>query len=120
PVPPRPRSPPALGLDYVASAGHKLYAPFGAGALVGRRDWLSAGDPYLKGGGAVRQVGEDEVDWHDDPEPRHEAGTPNVLGAIALAAACDALTATGWTPLVREEQPLIARLRAGLAAIGRV
>jgi selenocysteine lyase/cysteine desulfurase len=106
----------ALDLDYVAFSGHKLYAPFGAGVLVGRRDWLAEGEPYLKGGGAVRAVG-DDVEWHDDPEPRHEAGTPNVLGAIALAAACDALTATGWTELVREEERLIARLRAGLASI---
>lgn len=60
---------------------------------------------------------EDEAEWHDDPEPRHEAGTPNVLGAIALAAACDALTATGWTALVREEERLLARLRSGLASI---
>ncbi|MET7327374.1 aminotransferase class V-fold PLP-dependent enzyme [Nonomuraea sp. NPDC005650] len=106
----------ALDLDYVAFSGHKLYAPFGAGVLVGRRDWLAEGEPYLKGGGAVRSVGED-AEWHDDPEPRHEAGTPNVLGAIALAAACDALTATGWTALVREEERLIARLRSGLASI---
>jgi selenocysteine lyase/cysteine desulfurase len=109
----------ALDLDYIAFSGHKLYAPFGAGALVGRRDWLAAGEPYLKGGGAVRSVGE-SVEWHDDPEPRHEAGTPNVLGAIALAAACDALTATGWTELVREEERLLARLRAGLASIDGV
>ncbi|MEW9549984.1 aminotransferase class V-fold PLP-dependent enzyme [Nonomuraea sp. NPDC050783] len=106
----------ALDLDYVAFSGHKLYAPFGAGALVGRGDWLAGGEPYLKGGGAVRAVG-DDAEWHDDPEPRHEAGTPNVLGAIALAAACDALTATGWTALVREEERLLARLRAGLASI---
>ncbi|MFF4620788.1 aminotransferase class V-fold PLP-dependent enzyme [Nonomuraea jabiensis] len=106
----------ALDLDYVAFSGHKLYAPFGAGVLVGRRDWLAEGEPYLKGGGAVRSVG-DDIEWHEDPEPRHEAGTPNVLGAIALAAACDALTATGWTELVREEERLIARLRSGLASI---
>ncbi|MGA5764333.1 aminotransferase class V-fold PLP-dependent enzyme [Nonomuraea bangladeshensis] len=106
----------ALDLDYVAFSGHKLYAPFGAGALVGRGDWLAGGEPYLKGGGAVRAVGE-EAEWHEDPEPRHEAGTPNVLGAIALAAACDALSATGWTVLVREEERLLARLRAGLATI---
>ncbi|MFI7105776.1 aminotransferase class V-fold PLP-dependent enzyme [Nonomuraea sp. NPDC050227] len=109
----------ALDLDYVAFSGHKLYAPFGAGVLVGRRDWLAAGEPYLKGGGAVRSVGE-TTEWHDDPEPRHEAGTPNVLGAIALAAACDALTATGWTELVRAEERLIARLRTGLASIDGV
>lgn len=106
----------ALDLDYVAFSGHKLYAPFGAGVLVGRPDWLTAADPYLRGGGAVRAVGE-TTEWSDDPEARHEAGTPNVLGAVALAAACDALAATGWTPLVREEERLLARLRAGLAAI---
>ncbi|MFE3452725.1 aminotransferase class V-fold PLP-dependent enzyme [Nonomuraea sp. NPDC059194] len=110
----------ALDLDYVAFSGHKLYAPFGAGVLIGRRDWLSDGEPYLKGGGAVKSVGtldDATTEWHEDAEPRHEAGTPNVLGAIALAAACDALTATGWTPLVREEERLIARLREGLAAV---
>ncbi|MFG3441465.1 aminotransferase class V-fold PLP-dependent enzyme [Nonomuraea sp. NPDC047897] len=121
-VPHRPVNLTALDLDYVAFSGHKLYAPFGAGVLIGRRDWLAAGEPYLKGGGAVRAVGTagegpEGVDWHDDPEPRHEAGTPNVLGAIAVAAACDALTATGWTALVREEERLVARLRAGLAAV---
>ncbi|MET8984553.1 aminotransferase class V-fold PLP-dependent enzyme [Nonomuraea wenchangensis] len=109
----------ALDLDYVAFSGHKLYAPFGAGVLVGRGDWLAGGEPYLKGGGAVRAVGE-TPEWHEDPEPRHEAGTPNVLGAIALAAACDALSATGWTALVREEERLLARLRAGLATIDGV
>ncbi|MFI6483916.1 aminotransferase class V-fold PLP-dependent enzyme [Nonomuraea sp. NPDC050663] len=106
----------ALDLDYVAFSGHKLYAPFGAGVLIGRRDWLSAGEPYLKGGGAVRAVA-DEIEWHEDAEPRHEAGTPNVLGAVAIAAACDALSATGWTELVHEEERLIARLRTGLASV---
>nr|WP_189247160.1 aminotransferase class V-fold PLP-dependent enzyme [Streptosporangium pseudovulgare] len=124
-VPHRPINLTALDLDYVVFSGHKLYAPFGTGALIGRPDWLSGAEPYLRGGGAVRAVnapqtgGTDgwEVDWHDDPEARHEAGTPNVLGAVALAAACDALTATGWTALIHEEERLLARLRAGLAGI---
>ncbi|WP_433498472.1 aminotransferase class V-fold PLP-dependent enzyme [Sphaerimonospora sp. CA-214678] len=115
----------ALGLDYVAFSGHKLYAPFGAGVLIGRPDWLTRAEPYLRGGGAVRTVGAGSdpagsaghAEWSDDPEARHEAGTPNVLGAIALAAACDALSATGWRPLIREEKRLLARLRAGLATV---
>ncbi|PZG42163.1 cysteine desulfurase [Spongiactinospora gelatinilytica] len=107
----------ALDLDYVAFSGHKLYAPFGAGALVGRPDWLTDADPYLRGGGATRSVTAETADWSDDAEQRHEAGTPNVLGAIALAAGCDALTATGWLPLVREEERLLSRLRAALAGI---
>nr|WP_307848503.1 aminotransferase class V-fold PLP-dependent enzyme [Microbispora oryzae] len=106
----------ALDLDYVAFSGHKLYAPFGTGALIGRPDWLAEAEPYLRGGGAVTAVRE-EAEWSDDPQARHEAGTPNVLGAIALAAACDALGATGWTPIIRAEERLLARLRAGLTAI---
>lgn len=87
--------------------------------LIGRPDWLAQAEPYLRGGGAVRNVGDAgaATEWCDDPEVRHEAGTPNVLGAVALAAACDALSATGWTPLVREEKRLLARLRSGLATI---
>ncbi|MGH3647225.1 MAG: aminotransferase class V-fold PLP-dependent enzyme, partial [Micromonosporaceae bacterium] len=78
-----------LGVDYVAVSGHKLYAPFGAGVLAGRTDWLDAAPPYLAGGGASRYVGDatSSVEWSDGAG-RHEAGTPNVVGAVALAEAC--------------------------------
>jgi selenocysteine lyase/cysteine desulfurase len=75
----------ATDVDYVAFSGHKTYAPYGAGALVGRRDWLDAGTPYLAGGGAVRNVTVDDVTWQAAPA-RHEAGSPNVLGAEYLSA----------------------------------
>src|SRR6185312_11611706 len=78
------------GVDYVAVSGHKLYAPFGAGALVGRRDWLDAAPPHLAGGGAVTEVGTDTARWAAAPH-RHEGGTPNVIGAAALAQACRTL-----------------------------
>ncbi|WP_433174790.1 aminotransferase class V-fold PLP-dependent enzyme [Actinoallomurus sp. CA-150999] len=113
-VPHRPFDMGALDVDYVAFSGHKLYAPFGAGCLVGRADWLRAAEPYLLGGGATASVGE-HVTWSADPQQRHEAGTPNVLGVIALAAACEALT--DWETLVAEEERLLRRLRTGLAAI---
>ncbi len=77
----------ASGIDYLAFSGHKIYAPFGAGVLVGRRRLAGAAPPYLAGGGAVRQVGLDDTDWAAAPA-RHEGGTPNVVGAVALAAAC--------------------------------
>jgi selenocysteine lyase/cysteine desulfurase len=117
-VPHRRLSIAALDLDYVAFSGHKLYAPFGVGVLIGRRDWLAQAEPYLKGGGAVRAVGE-RAEWSTDPEARHEAGTPNVLGAIALAAACDHLAAN-WATVIHEEERLLGRLRAGIAAIDGV
>ncbi|GEM33136.1 putative aminotransferase/cysteine desulfurase [Nocardia neocaledoniensis NBRC 108232] len=104
------------GIDYLAFSGHKLYAPFGSGVLVGRRDWLDAGAPYLAGGGAVREVGVDRVDWAAAPQ-RHEAGSPNVLGAAAIAAACDALAAIDPAELVAHERFLADRLRAGLSAL---
>ncbi|MWA04795.1 aminotransferase class V-fold PLP-dependent enzyme [Actinomadura sp. LD22] len=118
-VPHRPLDMTALGLDYVAFSGHKLYAPFGAGVLAGRADWLRAAGPYLKGGGASASVAE-TVRWAPSAEQRHEAGTPNVLGVIALAAACEALNAAGWDALAAREERLLARLRAGLGALPHV
>ncbi len=106
----------ASGVDYVAFSGHKTYAPYGAGALVGRRDWLDAGTPYLAGGGAVRNVTVDDVVWQTAPA-RHEAGSPNVLGAVALAAACGTLGALDPEALVEHERALRERLVAGLEAV---
>jgi len=109
----------ATDADYVAFSGHKTYAPFGAGALVGRRDWLDTGTPYLAGGGAVRDVRTDRTVWQPAPA-RHEAGSPNVLGAIALAEACDQLAALPAGALAAHEEALRARLVEGLAAIDGV
>ncbi len=109
----------ANGIDYLAFSGHKLYAPFGAGVLVGRRDWLDAAAPYLAGGGAVRQVSTTDTDWAPAPQ-RHEAGSPNVLGVAALAAACDALGAIDERTATEHERTLAERLHTGLKAIAGV
>lgn len=108
-----------LGVDYLAFSGHKLYAPYGAGVLVGRRDWLDTAEPYLAGGGAVREVTLDHTEWACAPA-RHEAGTPNVLGVAALAAACDTLAALEADAAVRHEELLCARLVEGLRDIAGV
>jgi selenocysteine lyase/cysteine desulfurase len=112
------------GIDYLALSGHKMYAPFGAGILAGRADWLDAAEPYLAGGGATAAVGAApdgdrvtlDVRWHSGPG-RHEAGTPNLFGAVSLAAVCDALGAADRPALEDEERRLVARLRDGLAAL---
>jgi len=109
----------ATDVDYVAFSGHKTYAPFGAGALVGRRDWLDTGVPYLAGGGAVRDVRADRTVWQPAPA-RHEAGSPNVLGAIALAQACDTLAALPAGALEAHEQALRDRLVRGLEQLDGV
>jgi selenocysteine lyase/cysteine desulfurase len=113
----------ALDVDWVAFSGHKLYAPFGAGVLAGRADWLREAEPYLAGGGATRKVARSgdriEVEWHEGAA-RHEAGSPNVIGVYAIASACKALTEAGFDALVARERDLLSRLRAGLAAIPAV
>ncbi|MFJ5043520.1 aminotransferase class V-fold PLP-dependent enzyme [Streptomyces sp. NPDC088719] len=113
-----------LDVDWVAFSGHKLYAPFGAGVLAGRADWLQAAEPYLAGGGASRKVarradGGVDVDWHTTAA-RHEAGSPNVIGVYSIASACKALTEAGFEGLVAREQELVGRVREGLAEVPEV
>jgi selenocysteine lyase/cysteine desulfurase len=115
-APHRPISMRDLDIDFLALSGHKLYAPYGAGALIARRQAITDGLPLLKGGGAVQRVTLDDVVWSDVPD-RYEAGSPNVIGAVALGVACDVLSAYGMGTLADEERPLVARLRAGLRAI---
>ena len=102
--------------DYLAFSGHKLYAPFGSGTLIGPRTTFETGDPFLAGGGAVDLVGLDEVVWTAPPD-REEAGSPNVIGAVAMHAATDALVAIGWERIREHERALAGRLRGGLHSI---
>ena len=104
------------GIDYLALSGHKLYAPYGAGALIGHRDWLGQGDPFLRGGGAVKIVTVDDTVWADLPD-RQEAGSPNVIGAVALGVACDTLAEAGMAALAAEEATLLAYARGRLATV---
>ena len=107
------------GPDYLAFSGHKLYAPFGAGASIGPRETFMTGDPFLAGGGAVDLVDLDEVIWSDPPE-REEAGSPNVVGAVAFGAALDEVERLGWGAIEAHESALSARLFEGLRAIDGV
>ena len=74
------------------------------------------GDPFLAGGGAVDLVDLDEVAWTDPPD-REEAGSPNVIGAVALHAAIDELGRVGWDAIADHDTQLHRRMHAGLAAI---
>jgi len=117
-APHRPIDLAASGIDYVAFSGHKLYAPFGAGVLAGRADWLETAEPYLVGGGATASVTADGTTWAGGPG-RHEGGSPNVIGAIAVAAACSAIAAHR-TDIALYEHALAERLRRGLEGVAGV
>jgi selenocysteine lyase/cysteine desulfurase len=93
--------------DYLAISGHKMYAPFGSGALVGRLDTFAQGIPDYVGGGTVVTVTPDEVAWAPPPD-RDEAGSPNVVGAVALAAALETLNAIGMDVVAAHEAELTA------------
>ena len=111
-----PHRPLPAGADFVVFSGHKMYAPFGGGALVGPRSVFEEGDPFLAGGGAVDLVDLDEVFWTAPPD-REEAGSPNVIGAVALGLAIEELERIGWDAVVAHDDALAARLRDGLRAI---
>jgi cysteine desulfurase / selenocysteine lyase len=102
----RPLNDPAH-LDFVAISAHKMYAPFGTGALVGRRDVFERGDPDQRGGGTVEIVTLDEVVWAEPPD-RDEAGSPNTVGAVALSAAIAQLEKVGMDQVAAHEADLTA------------
>ncbi|PIE53275.1 aminotransferase [Candidatus Fermentibacteria bacterium] len=77
-------------LDFIALAGHKMYAPYGTGCIIGPKKVFMTCAPDYSGGGTVNVVTPDEVYWADLPD-KEEAGSPNVPGAIAMAASAKAL-----------------------------
>lgn len=103
-------------LDFISLSAHKMYAPFGTGALVGRKDIFEHGDPDMTGGGTVEIVTLDNVVWTAPPE-RDEAGSPNVVGAVALAAAIRQLQDVGMQAVTRHEAGLTHYLLERLAGI---
>ncbi|MGH7761031.1 MAG: aminotransferase class V-fold PLP-dependent enzyme [Candidatus Dormibacteraceae bacterium] len=102
-------------LDFVALSGHKMYAPYGAGVLVAPRTFFT-GAPEVMGGGAISIVTWDDTVWADLPD-REEAGSPNVVGAVALGVAIETLLELGFDEMLRHEVGLGSALYARLSAI---
>ncbi len=94
-------------IDYLAFSAHKIYAPFGLGVLIANRKAFSEGSPDYVGGGTVDIVSIDHVFWTDVPE-KEEAGTPNVVGAIALAKALQIVSEIGMDKIAAHEARLTA------------
>ncbi|GBE31054.1 putative cysteine desulfurase [bacterium BMS3Bbin04] len=103
-------------IDFLMLSAHKMYAPMGGGALIGIHEFFANTCPSVRGGGAVKAVEPDAVFWADPPE-RDEAGSPNVLGAVSMAAAMAELKRIGWDVLEEAENRLTKRFINGLLQI---
>lgn len=113
----------ALGVDFYAFTGHKMFGPTGTGVLWARRGILDTMPPFLGGGEMIRSVRFEGSTWADPPH-RFEAGTPNIAGFIGLGAAVDYIESIGIERIAAREQALLehatARLREvpGLRILG--
>lgn len=96
----------AIGCDFYAFSGHKLYGPTGIGALYARKPILQAMPPWQGGGDMIRTVSFERSTWADAPQ-RFEAGTPNIAGAIGLAAAIDYVQGIGLAHIAAHEHALL-------------
>jgi cysteine desulfurase/selenocysteine lyase len=105
----------ALGCDFYAFSGHKLFAPTGTGVLWGRRALLAAMPAWQTGGEMVATVDHERARLREPPH-RFEAGTPNIAGVIGLGAAIRYLAGIDRAAAARHEARLHARLREALAA----
>ena len=106
----------ALGADFVAFSGHKMCGPTGIGVLYGRRELLDTMPPDETGGGMVVTVTYENATWKPAPE-RFEAGTPNIAGAVGLAAACDYLDGVGREAIARHDTDLATAAYQRLATL---
>jgi cysteine desulfurase/selenocysteine lyase len=106
----------ALGCDFYAFSGHKLYGPTGIGALWARAELLAAMPPWHGGGDMIRTVSFERTTYADPPQ-RFEAGTPNIAGTVGLAAAIDYLEGLGMAEVEAHERALLAY---GSAVLGDV
>jgi selenocysteine lyase/cysteine desulfurase len=103
-------------LDFIAFSAHKIYAPLGSGGLVGPKEFFNRGEPDVRGGGTVEIVTLKEVTWTGAPE-REEAGSPNVIGALALATSLRFLSDVGMEGIAMHEAELTRYALTRLPAV---
>jgi cysteine desulfurase/selenocysteine lyase len=106
----------ALDCDFYAFSGHKVFGPTGIGALYAKARYLEAMPPYQGGGDMIRTVTFGKTDFADIPA-RFEAGTPDIAGAVGLAAALEYVESAGREAIAAHEQDLLAYATERVRAI---
>jgi len=109
----------ALGVDFYAFSGHKLYGPTGIGVLWARAEILDSMPPWQGGGSMIDRVTFEETSFLPAPA-RFEAGTPHIVGVVGLHAAIDYVESIGLEAIHAHETALVAETRAALAGINSV
>lgn len=92
-------------IDYLVFSAHKMYAPFGTGVLIGPKIDFEKSDPLLRGGSTFRLYTHNQLQWNAPPQ-KDEAGTPNVMGVVALNAAIHTLNDIGMSQIFNYEEAL--------------
>ncbi|CAL9585757.1 putative cysteine desulfurase [Nocardiopsis dassonvillei] len=105
-----------LGVDFLAFSGHKMLGPNGIGVLWGRRELLEAMPPFITGGSMIGVVHMEYSTWAEPPQ-RFEAGVPMAPQAVALAAACDYLSAVGMDRIAAHEHALVEYALKALSGV---
>ena len=106
-------------IDFLVFSGHKIYAPFGSGAIIGLRKDFNNNLPDTKGGGTVEYVIDNNQLWLNTPE-KNEAGTPNLFGAVAIMEAMIEIENIGFERIEKNEKELLQYLINGLKELNRV
>lgn len=106
-------------IDYLVMSAHKMYAPFGVGVLVGSKSIFEIGDPSDVGGGVVDIVTLEDAYWTDLPE-KEEAGTPDIIGVVALTESIRMFQTIGWKDIIEHEADLTAHLLRRLKEIDKI
>lgn len=104
-------------IDFLAGAGHKAYAPFGAGFLYGPRALMDEAPPYIPAGGTASQVNPRSAEFMKAPD-RHQGGTPNIAGVVGMARSLQFLSAIGMKEIRAHEVKLVDRMLAGMKKMG--
>lgn len=106
-------------IDFLVFSGHKIYAPFGSGAVIGLKESFNMNPPDSKGGGTVDLVLDDREIWLNTPE-KNEAGTPNLFGAVAIMEAMKEVERIGFDTIEKNEKELLKYIIDGLKDLSRV
>ncbi len=106
----------ALGCDFYALTGHKMFGPTGTGALWARKELLRDMPPFFGGGEMIREVRFDGTTYADPPH-RFEAGTPNIAGFVGLGAAIDYMESIGRERIAATERDLLEYATAAMKSV---